>query len=134
MKRLLLSVAIVGALVSSVPAQAEADPRPTALTAHHVVMVWDGFNSAWYFGELSTILVDELTGDGVVGKTITFLHGDQVFCTAVTNSSGVAKCTDPSAQISSLANGGYTARFAGTDDFLPSSASAKRARVLGTEI
>jgi hypothetical protein len=60
----------------------------------------------------------------LAGRTVTFRAGAVALCSAVTNVAGVATCT-PDTQdktaIGAINTGGYTANFAGTTAYLPSS-------------
>jgi hypothetical protein len=70
---------------------------------------------------LSATLKNATTGVGISGQTITFTFNGKLFCSGVTNSTGVATCSH--ALLISSSN--YTATFAGTADYKPSSGSAR---------
>ncbi len=59
----------------------------------------------------------------VVGSTITLTigSGDNLACTAVTDSTGRAACTVSGSTKLAIQLNGYTARFPGTDALLPGS-------------
>lgn len=61
----------------------------------------------------SATLTDELEGEPLAERKITFLVGNRVRCTAVTNSDGVAKCGNLSDALAAVLGLGYTARYEG---------------------
>ncbi|MFD5114381.1 beta strand repeat-containing protein, partial [Streptomyces sp. NPDC058391] len=85
-----------------------------------------GLDAQAHIASLSATLTLLSSGAPVPGQTITFRVGTTVVATAVTNSSGVATRTNiiisPSAII--IAGSRYTATFAGTAGFGPSTAMA----------
>lgn len=133
-KRLVLAAAIVAVALGAAPSSAATGQRASILEVHPVVMRFDGLTGDWFFGQLSTVLIDAHTGDGIQGATVQFTEGSQVFCSGVTNMQGVAYCTDPGGTLTALTSDGYTANFAGNADYLPSSGSAKLANVAGTDV
>ena len=58
------------------------------------------------------------------GETVTFKAGSTVICSAVTNVNGTASCNGIGSLLSIVLSFGYTANFAGSGSFLPSSAHA----------
>jgi hypothetical protein len=65
------------------------------------------------------------TGAPLAGETITFTSRATPLCSLPTGSSGIASCRPSLANaIRVLLGLGYTARFAGTGDYLPSTATA----------
>ncbi len=64
-------------------------------------------------------------GTPVPGETITFSYAGVELCTATTNAQGVAGCTVSALVINILGPGSYDAGFAGDQNYLPSSGSAK---------
>jgi LPXTG-motif cell wall-anchored protein len=91
-------------------------PAPTELTAEKATL-----STAVSLSAVSARLTSN--GSPVAGQTISFTASDGTpICTAVTNADGRASCTSASpltAAIPILA-GGYTATFAGTDRYVPS--------------
>jgi len=63
------------------------------------------------------------TGQPLAGQTLTFKAGSSTLCTAVTNSSGTAGCTSATAVALAVLNQGYTVSYAGTSNYLSSSAN-----------
>lgn len=63
----------------------------------------------------------------VAGQTVTFKAGNVALCTAVTNAQGVAQCSPGSENKTKIAainnNGGYTATFAATGQYLGATAN-----------
>ena len=75
------------------------------------------------------VLRDVSGGVALPGKTVTFKAGETLLCTAVTDSSGVAKCqTNVLNTLATLLSLGYTGTYDGDTSYKPSSGSA---RVLG---
>jgi hypothetical protein len=60
----------------------------------------------------------------VAGVPVTFSIGSTTACTVTTDSSGVAICSAGKYLVQLVTSNGYTASFAGTDDFVGSSAKA----------
>lgn len=77
-----------------------------------------------FYPFLNATLVDVVTGLPVPGQTITFSTGKHILGTAITNAQGTARLSEAITFPLILANGGYTAAFAGTADLLPSTANA----------
>lgn len=134
MKRLLLAAALAVGVLAPTASQAAGDTIPTVLTAHDVVMRFDGFNGAWYFGDLKTVIVDGRSGDPVGGLTVKFFQGDEQICQVESDSRGVAICTDLAAELSAIQNRGYVARFEGNATHGPSQDDAVLATMLGQRI
>jgi hypothetical protein len=70
---------------------------------------------------VSATLTRTDTGAALAGQTITFTTGSTKICTATTNSSGTASCSGAAATLAIMLNGGYTATYAGTTVYAPSS-------------
>jgi hypothetical protein len=132
-KRMMAALVVALATTVSVPGHA-TEQIPTTLTAHPVVLRADGLTAGWFFGEIYTVLIDSRTGDGIGGQKIEYLHGDQVFCTATTQTNGGAACSDPLGEVSTIQAGGYTARFVGTPTYAGSEDSAKLINLAGSDI
>ena len=113
MKRMLLAAALSVGVIGPTAVHAADETVPTVLTAHDVVMRFDGLNGAYYFGDLKTVIVNGWSGDGVGGLTVKFFQGDQQICEAVSDSRGVAICADPAAELAAIQSRGYVARFDG---------------------
>jgi trimeric autotransporter adhesin len=73
---------------------------------------------------ISVILNRPDTGRPVSGQTVALKAGSQTLCTAVTNSSGTASCTSAAAITTAVLNGGYSVSYAGTSNYLASTAKA----------
>jgi trimeric autotransporter adhesin len=58
------------------------------------------------------------------GQTISLKAGSQTLCTAVTDSSGTASCTSAAAITTAVLDGGYSVHYAGTSNYLASTAKA----------
>lgn len=113
MKRMLIAAALAASVIGPVAAHATDEPIPTVLTAHDVVMRFDGLNGAYYFGDLKTVIVDGRSGDGVAGLTVTFFQGTEQICEVVSDARGVATCGDLDAELAAIQGRGYVARFEG---------------------
>jgi hypothetical protein len=77
--------------------------------------------------KLSATLTRESDGSPLWGSPVVFSAGSTVLCSTFTDESGVARCSVAFASAEELALVlalGYTASFAGDDNFSPSSASA----------
>jgi hypothetical protein len=61
------------------------------------------------------------TGAPVVGRTVSFVAGGRVQCTAVTDSGGLAQCGGLISSLVAIVGLGYDAVFVGDFDYLPSS-------------
>lgn len=131
---MLLVAAIAVGVVGPGAAQAADEPIPTVLTAHNVVMRFDGFNGAYYFGDLKTVIVDGRSGDGVGGLTVSFFAADQKVCETVSDARGVAICADPAAELAAIQNRGYVARFAGDGTYGSSQDDAVLITALGQDL
>jgi hypothetical protein len=107
----------------------------TSITTHATVVRQGGLAGIVTF---SATLTSQVTGHGLGGQTITFrLSGPFAFilnigfgsgssCTGTTNSSGVASCTLSTVDLGVLIlTPTYTAAFAGSTDYLATSATGK---------
>jgi hypothetical protein len=83
--------------------------------------------------KLSAKLTD-LDAVPVSGKNITFAAGNALVCTAKTNALGDAACGGVVGALKSVLNLGYTARFAGDDGFVNSSAMGSLVIVNGVKL
>ncbi|HUS60996.1 MAG TPA: hypothetical protein VMY34_02295 [Acidimicrobiales bacterium] len=79
-------------------------------------------------------LTDQTTGAGVANQTITFSAGNEGLCSGVTDANGVATCGTPVDAVNTLQSYGYTALFAGSEEFELSSAHGDALIVNGTVI
>ncbi|HXM57240.1 MAG TPA: N,N-dimethylformamidase beta subunit family domain-containing protein [Candidatus Dormibacteraeota bacterium] len=70
---------------------------------------------------VSATLTRTDTGAALAGQTIKFTTGSTTICSATTNSSGAASCSGAGALLAITLNGGYTATYAGTTTYAPSS-------------
>jgi hypothetical protein len=70
---------------------------------------------------VSATLTRTDTNAPLAGQRITFKAGSTTICTATTNSGGTASCSGLGALLAITLNGGYTASFAGTTTYAPSS-------------
>jgi hypothetical protein len=77
-----------------------------------------------FYPFLNATLTDLVTGLPVPGQAITFSTGNQILGSAVTNAQGIAQLSEAVTFPLILANGSYTAVFAGTPNLLPSTAHA----------
>lgn len=80
-------------------------------------------------GDLVAHLTDTETGGAVAGAPITFTAGGTTLCTAVTNSSGTARCGTIVTSATVLLNSGFHAFYAGDPDRRPASATGPLIRV-----
>ena len=71
---------------------------------------------------LSATLTRSDDGTPLAGQTIAFSASGTSICSATTNAGGVASCSGVGALIPIVLNAGYTASFAGTTSYGPSSA------------
>src|SRR5581483_11099867 len=77
------------------------------------------------FGAVSATLTGGSPAVPLAGQTVAFQAGATTVCTAVTTAAGVASCqVTPTNMLLLIANLGVTATFAGTPQYLPSSAHA----------
>ena len=93
-------------------------PAPTTLTAEKATL-----SAALGLTAVSATLTSN--GSPLAGQTITFTASDGTpICTAVTNAEGRASCTSasPLPVAIPILLGGYTATFAGTEQYMPSTA------------
>jgi uncharacterized repeat protein (TIGR01451 family) len=80
--------------------------------------------SAYTSVTMSARLTSTATGAGIGSQNVTFLVGKKSTCSAQTNSSGVAGCTVKLA-FGQHVPSAYSVSFAGSADYLPSSATGK---------
>ncbi len=107
------TASLVNGFTYAVPTSLTATPALTKLFPPHV-----------YYPFLNATLTDLVTGLPVPGRTITFSTGSQILGSATTNAQGIAQLPEAITFPLILANGGYTATFAGTPALLPSTAIA----------
>lgn len=98
------------------------NPAPTKMAASSAVAHLEGADL--YGFSLSATMTREDTGAPVPGEQVKFSAGASPLCTATTDAYGVATCDALADAPAVLANQGYTAAFAGTADYEPSSANA----------
>lgn len=75
-----------------------------------------------YLTDLNAMLT--APGGPVAGETVTFKAGARVICTAVTNAQGVASCSGTASVLQIVLGLGYTAQYAGSASYLPSTGKA----------
>jgi hypothetical protein len=75
-------------------------------------------------GGVSATLTRADTGVPLAGQVLVFTAGKKTLCTAVTNAKGQAGCPSVTAALDAVENLGYTVAYAGSNDYLPASASA----------
>jgi hypothetical protein len=73
--------------------------------------------------QLSATLTTRANGKGLAGQTIVFKIGSSVLCTAVTRSNGTASCVDILTFNQFVYANSYTASYAGSGAYLPSTAT-----------
>ena len=69
-------------------------------------------------------LTETASGAPIVGRTVVMSTSAGPACQAVTDTAGMAACSGAGAAVPIVAEGGYTASFAGDTRFLPASARA----------
>ena len=107
---------------STLPILVTVSPAPTQMMATPAVAQLGGADI--YGFSLSATLTRKDTGAPVAGQQINFSAGSTPVCTATTDAHGLATCNGMAGALAILSSQGYTASFAGTPDYKPSSANA----------
>ena len=107
-----------------VPGTLTITPAPTTLVADTALVT---LLPPWVrVGRVSATLTFSDPALPVVGQPVVFKAGDTALCTGVTDDGGRASCAVSLAGTLALVlNGGFQATFAGSQNFLPSTARAQ---------